>query len=199
MMSNEVINSIVYVISSVVIFVCSIGVIVAIKFQNQQKKKYQECLKLIKEKENRTLNDQTPIEIQELKDIDINELMILLYDTYLLFVDRLNNNYKNFDNILSNFINEFYENKIDLYNKRGYREIIDNIELLSYAIIEYKNEQLKFRININCFNYKCKNDQIISGSNLEKVEQVFVLTYIKTNDKWLINNIEKVLEKKLSK
>ena len=198
MLSIDAINSIIYVVLTVTIVVCSLGLVIAIKFQNKQNKKYQECLKLIKEKENKTLNDQTFIEIEELKDIDINKLMIELYDTYLLFVDRLNNNDKNFENILSENLKDFYEDKIDIYNKKYYKEITNNIELINYSILECQNGQLKFRITINCFNYKQKNEQIISGNNLQRVEQVFIVNYIKTNDKWLIDAIEKVLEKNLS-
>ena len=198
MLSIDTINSIVYVILTVTIVVCSLGIVIAIKFQNKQNKKYQECLNLIKEKENKTLNDQTLVEIEELKGIDINKLMIELYDTYLLFVDRLNNNDKNFENILSKALKEFYESKIDIYNKKYYREITDNVELINYSILECENGQLKFRITINCFNYKQKNEQIISGNNLQRVEQVFIINYMKSNDKWLIDSIEKVLEKNLS-
>ena len=202
MLSIEQINYIVVISLSIVILICSIGIIISMRFQNKQKKKYQECVRLIKEKEDGTLNVKNGLDIEEIKkidkNIDPNKLMMKLYDTYLEFVNKLNNNDKGFENILSGFIKEFYENKIDIYNQRGYVEVIDSIELVNYSITEFEKEKLKFRVSITCFNYKKVNDQIISGSNLERVEQIIILTYIKNKRKWLINNIEKVYEKKLS-
>lgn len=202
MLSIEEINFILVIFLSIVIFICSIGILIATRFQNKQKKKYQECLRLIKEKEDGTLSVKNGLDIEEIKkvdkNIDPNKLMMKLYDTYLELINKLNNNDKDFENILNGFIKEFYENKIDIYNQRGYLEIIDSIELVNYSITEFEKEKLKFRVSITCFNYKKVNDQIISGSNLERVEQIIILTYVKNKKKWLINNIEKVYEKKLS-
>ena len=198
----DAINEMVVAVFTVVIIVCSIGIIIATKFQNKQKKKYNECLQLIKEKENGTLSVKNGLDSTEIKkidnNVDINKLMMELYDIYLEFIDKLNNNDKNFNNILHGFINEFYQSKIDIYNEKNYFEVIDNIELINYSILEYAKDKLKFRINITCFNYKKRNEEIISGSNLERVEQIILLTYVKNKRKWLINNIEKVYEKKLS-
>lgn len=196
------INAVIVIILTIIIVVCSVGIVIAIQFQNKQKKKYQECLKLIKEKEDGTLNVKNGLDIEEIKKIDktidVNKLMMKLYDTYLEFINRLNDNDKNFDNILSGFMKEFYENKIDIYNAKNYYEKIDNIELVSYSIVEFDKDKLKFKVNITCFNYKMRKEEIISGSNLVRVEQIFILTFVKLKRKWLINNMEKVLEKKLS-
>jgi len=202
MLSIEKINYIMVIISTIVILVCSISIIISIRFQNKQKRKYKECLRLIKEKEDGTLNVKNGLDEKDIKKIDskidINKLMMQLYDIYLEFVNKLNNNDKNFENILDGFIKEFYENKIDIYTNKGYIEIIDTIELVNYSITEFDKEKLKFRINITCFNYKMINDNVISGSKYERVEQIFILTYIKSKRKWLISNIEKVYEKNLS-
>lgn len=202
MFSIEQINYITVISSTIVIIACSISIIISIKFQKKQKIKYQECLKLIKEKENGTLNVKNGLDENDIKKIDskidINKLMMNLYNTYLEFIGKLNSNDKNFDNILNGFIKEFYENKIDIYNKKGYIEVIDSIELVNYSVIEFYKEKLKFRINITCFNYKLINDNVISGSKYERVEQIMILTYTKSKRKWLISNIEKVFERNLS-
>lgn len=177
-----------------------VSTILSIKFQMKQNKKYNECLKLIKEKENGTLNVNNGITDDDIRKIDDkvnpNELMINLYNTYLEFIEMLNNNNKDFEGILNGFIKEFYINKIKIYKMKKHNEITKDIELINYSILEFDKKKLKFRINIRCFNYKTSKEEIISGSNLEKVEQIFFITYIKFRKKWLINNIEKVYEKK---
>lgn len=196
----EAINDIIVIISTIVIVICSLGIVIATKFQRQQKKKYQECLKLINEKENGNLikNGLGSNDIKKInKNIDINKLMTKLYDKYLEFINKINKNDKDFNNILTGFMKEFYENKIDIYNSKEYFEIVENIELINYSILEFDNDKLKFRINTTCFNYKKRKDEIISGSNLEKIEQIVLLTYVKQKREWLISNIEKVYEKKL--
>ena len=196
MLFVEKLNTIIVISLTIIILGCSFGIIVAIKFQNKQKKKYNECLRLIKEKEEGILEVKN--NIGKIKNVDANELMMDLYNTYIEFIDRLNNNNKDFNNILEGFIKELYENKIDIYNSKNHFEIMDDIELINYSILEYTEEKLKFRITTTCFTYKKSNGKIISGSNLERVEQIVLLTYINSNRKWLINNIEKVFEKKLS-
>lgn len=177
-----------------------ISTTISIKFQMKQKKKYNECLNLIKEKENGTLNTNSSVTEEYIHKIDdkvnLNELMTKLYNTYLEFLERLNKNNKDFEGILIGFIKDFYINKINVYKLKKHKEITKDIELVNYSILEYDKKRLKFRINITCFNYKTSKDEIIGGSNLERVEQIFLLTYVKFRSKWLINNIEKVYEKK---
>ena len=179
-----------------------ISTILSIKFQMKQKKKYNECLDLIKEKENGTLNTNSYVTEEDIKKIDdkvnLNELMINLYNTYLEFMERLNKNNKDFEGILIGFIKEFYINKVKVYKLKKHKEITKDVELVNYSILEFDKKKLKFRINITCFNYKTSKDKIIGGSNLERVEQIFLITYVKFRKKWLINNIEKVFEKKQS-
>jgi len=201
MLSIGKINLIITIILLIIIGICSFGIIMSMKFQKKEEKKYKECLRLIEEKENGVLSVKDSLNKDEVKSIsdgkDSNEFMNELYNIYLSLIDKLNNNNKDFDNILSGFVKEFYENKIDLLVSRNTFEIVDKIELLGYSIIEGNKDKLKFRINISSFNYKKSNDVIISGSNLKRIEQIFIITYIKQDNKWLINEIEKVLEKKL--
>ena len=179
-----------------------ISTILSIKFQMKQKKKYNECLDLIKEKENGTLNTNNGVTEKDIRKIDDkvnpNELMTNLYNTYLEFIQRLNKNNKDFEGILIGFIKEFYINKVKVYKLKKHKEIKKDIELVNYSILEFDKKKLKFRININCFNYKTSKEEIIDGSNRERVEQIFLITYVKFRRKWLINNIEKVYEKKQS-
>lgn len=186
----------------IVIIILFVSVLFAIKFQKKQKNKYNECIKLIKEKEKGLLDVNNGMSSIDLKKIDANinadKLMMNLYDTYLEFIEKLNKNDKNFDGILDGFIKEFYEKKVDIYKSKNHFEITDNIELVNYSILEYNKEKIKFRVNITCFNYKISKEKVISGSNIERVDQIFILTYNKSKKSWLISNIEKVFEKKLS-
>lgn len=190
------------ILCTVIIVICSVAIVISIKFQNKQKKKYKECLNLIKEKENGTLNIKNGLDNDEIKkidkSIDINKLMMKLYDIYVEFVEKINKNDSSLDNVLDGFIKEFYKNKIEIYIGKNCNEIVDNIELINYSILEYSKEKTKFRINITCSNYKKMGDKIVSGSNYDRVEQIFIITYVNENKKWLINNVEKVYEKKLS-
>ena len=74
-------------------------------------------------------------------DVDVNKLMLELYEMYITFVDKLNNNNKDFDNLLDDFMKELYESKIDLYNSKNQFEITENIELVGYSLVEY-NENI---------------------------------------------------------
>lgn len=202
MMMIEKINAIVIVIISVIVFVCSLGIVLATKFQRKQKQKYNDCLNIIKEKENSTFQVKNGLSKEEIEKIDSNvnvdKLMSDLYNSYLSLQEKLKNMDSNFDDLLTGYVKEFYINKIESLNQKGYRDVTDGIDLINYSITEFSKEKLKFRITINCFEYKLLNDKIVSGSNLEKKEQISIITYEKVNNEWLISNIEKVLERKLS-
>lgn len=189
-------NKIMLAILIFILFIISLGIILSIIFNNKQSKKYNECLRLIKEKENGTLKSKNDLNIDS--KVDVNKLTQKLYDIYLEFVNKLNNNDEAVLSLLNGFIKEIYKNKLDIYKTKNINEISDSIELLNYSILEYEKNKIQFRINISCFNYKKTNDVITSGNNLERVEQIFLITYVKSRNKWLINNIEKVYEKKLS-
>lgn len=196
------INIVAVSLAAIITIVCCIGIIIASRFQSKQKKKLDECINIIKEKGIETLqfkNGMTEEEINDIDDtIDVNELMKELYDKYLNFENKIKNFDDNLDELLTGFIKDFYINKINNFKEKGYEDITDGIDLIGYTITEFDKKKLKFKITINCFDYKKVNNVIVSGSNLEKVEQVIILTYEKINDKWLISNYEKVYEKKIS-
>lgn len=196
------INIVAVSLAAIITIVCCIGIIIASRFQSKQKKKLDECINIIKEKGIETLqfkNGMTEEEINDIDDtIDVNELMKELYEKYLTFENKIKEFDDNLDELLTGFIKDFYINKINNFKEKGYEDITDGIDLIGYTITEFDNKKLKFKITINCFDYKKVNNVIVSGSNLEKVEQVIILTYEKINDKWLISNYEKVYEKKIS-
>jgi len=195
------IDIIMVIISTILIFICFIGLLISIRFQIKKKNKYKDCLQIIDEREkNKNINDMINcrVEINTDNKIDENQLMMDLYDMFLKYIDNLNENNDDFDNILTGFIKDVYKERINIYKEKKYKEKMDDIELIGYSIIEYDKDSLKFRVALTCFNYKVKNEAIVSGSNLERVEQIYIISYLKTKKKWLINNIEKLIEKKLS-
>lgn len=196
------IGKIIYIIIllvAIVSFIYTIAIVVSLKFQQKQRSKYEECLKLVKESTREMKDALTEKEIKK-KDrtIKLDKLLMNLYDIYLEFLDDLNNNNKDFKNILTGYIKEFYENKINIYIEKGYKEITDEIELINYSIIEFNKTKLKFRVAITCFNYKELNNDVVSGNKYDRVEQILIITYLKEKKKWLISNIEKVYEKELT-
>ena len=195
MLTVNLISKIILVISTIILFLFSVGLVFSILFNNKQSKKYKECLRLIKEKENGTFESKTDLNIDS--KTDVTKLMKKLYEIYLKFINKLNNNDDTITTLLDSFIGKVYKNKLDIYKNKKINEITESIELLNYSILEYEKNKIQFRINITCFNYKKNNDIIISGNNLERVEQIFLITYIKKKNKWLINNVEKVYEKKV--
>ncbi len=202
MLAIEYVSKIVLVIVSVVLFLVSFGVVVAIQFQNKQSKKYKECLKLIKDKEDGILSVNNGLDIDEIKkidsNVDVNKLMEKLYKLYVEFVEKFNNNDENISYVLDEFTNQIYQNKLEIYKTKKINEITDDIELQNYSILSYEKDKIEFRISITCFNYKMKNGTIISGSNLNRIAQIFVVTFVKPRKKWLIKTIEKVFEQNVS-
>ncbi len=203
MLSVKILNVIITISLSVVILVCSIGIVLASQFQRKKDKKYKEVLRIIKEKEKATFevkNGLTSDEVRSIDNsIDANILMQELYNTFLEFINKTNNLETNFDDVLTGTIKEMYESKIASSKEKHKYEVTDGIELIGYSIMEFKNDSLVFRLNINCFNYRMSKGTVISGSNLEKVEQILIITYEKVNDKWLISKLEHAYEAKLNK
>lgn len=193
---------IVIVLASITIIISSIAIIISIRFQNKQKKKYDECIQIINENKYNILSVKDSLTPEDIYNIDntinVESLMNNLYNTYLKFEDKIKNFNSDLDDVLTGYLKYFYINKIKNFKENGYADIKDNIELIAYSIIEFSEKKLKFRININCFDYKMINDQIVSGSNSIKVEQVLLLSYEKINGNWLIYSYDKIYEKKLS-
>ena len=201
MLNINYINIIVTIILTIIIFICLVGMVLASKFQRKKDKKYKELVRIIKEKENATFKVKDGLSDEEIKAIDNNIdpslLMQELYNTFLSLMNKEKELDSSFDDILTGTLKEVYENKINSSKEKKKYEITTGIELISYSIIDFNNDVIDFRININCFHYKMSNNTIVSGSNLEKVEQVLIITYKKINDKWLISKIEKPYEAQL--
>ncbi|MBQ9072359.1 MAG: hypothetical protein IJY25_04310 [Bacilli bacterium] len=185
-----------------IIILCTIGIVIASIFQSKKDKKYKECLDIIKEKGNIKFEVRDALTKEDIKNInkniDVNKLMESLYNKYLKFIEKIKNNDTKLDSILGSPLKEIYINKLENFKSTGYTEIIEVIELIGYTITDYSKDKLTFRITINCFDYKLLNGNIIGGSNLIKLEEVFLLTYEKIGNRWLITNCDKVYEKKLS-
>lgn len=189
------------ILISIVILICSMGIVVSIRIQNRQKKKYDECLRLIKEKEQGCMGINNAMNNEKIffeDNVDLNKLMTQLNRMYLDMLKELNELDTNVANKLDGFIKEFYLEKIERSKEKGIVDIVDKVSLNSSSILEYTQDRLKLRININAVCYKKNNERIISGSNVDMLEQITILTYNKVGENWLINNIEKVYEKKVS-
>ena len=197
-----IINPIVIVITLLVIVFCFISIIIANNFQKKQKKKYNECLNIINNRKDSTFqvkDSLTKDEINEIdSSVDVDSLMTNLYDTFINLENKLKSFDDNFDNILTGYIKDFYKTRIEDFKEKGFSEVTDSIDLIDYSITEFSKDKLKFRITINCLYYKIMNDKIVSGSNLEKIEQILLLTYENVDNKWLISSFEKIFEKKSS-
>ena len=201
-MTENIVNIIVVSIVSVIILVCSIGIIIASRFQNKQRKKYNECIDIIKENKDTTFRIKDGLSKEEINkidnEVDIDKLVNKLYNTYLELENKVKLFDSNLEDVLEGYLKDFYLNKIENFKEKGFTDITDGIDLINYSILEYSKERLKFRIKINCFSYKTINGEIVSGSNLEKIEQIILLVYKKVEGKWLISSYEKIYEKKLS-
>lgn len=198
-MLNNIVYTIVVFLASIIIILCSIGIIIASKFQRKQEKKYKEVNELIKK------NKKTPFKVkdgltkEEINKIDskvdIDLLMQNLYSTYLELENKIKNKDDNLDNILTGTFKDFIKSKIENYKLRGLIDITDDIELINYSIMEFSKNKLKFRITINCLSYKLLDNKIVSGSDSIKKEIIIILSYEKINNKWLISLYDKIYEK----
>ena len=189
------------VVITIIIVLCTIGIIAASKVQDKQKRKYDDCVKAINEREDETYNydgSLTPGQIRK-KDKTVNpdELQKKLYDKFLCLQEKVNNLDNTFDGLLTGFIKKVYTDRINLYKDSNTQEKLDKINLIGYSITEFSKKELKFRIKITAINYKIRNDEIISGSNLNYLEQIYIVSYVKIGKVWKISNIEKVMDKKM--
>ena len=193
------VNVVVVVFVGIFVIISTIAVILSIRFQKKQKEKYKNLQEIIKEKNGLTFTINDEISKEEIhkvdKDVDVDLLMRELYDTYILFEEKIKNLDTDFSDVLTPDFSEFYTNVINNYKAIDYKEQKHNIELLGYGITEYNKIMLRFRINISCFNYKIRNNKIIGESNVRKVEQIMIVTYENIGDKWLICNYDKIYEK----
>lgn len=199
-MANNLINNILVIIVSIVVLTCSIGIIIATNFQNKSKKKYKEVINIINQKKDAKFELKNGLSEEDINNIDPNidmySLMKELYDTYLCLEDKYKNLDENLDDVLIGVLKETYLIKIKSFKEKDYKDITDGIDLIEYSITEFQKNILKFRVRVNCFNYKLINNEIVSGNNLKKIEEIICLTYSKVDDKWLISGYDKLYSKK---
>ena len=189
------------IVLTTIMVLCTLGIVLSIKVQKKQKKKYQDCITAINEREDETYKydgSLTPGQIRK-KDKTVNpeELQKKLYDKFLSLQEKVNNLDSSFDGLLTGFIKKVYNDRINLYKESNTQEKLENINLIGYSITEFSKKELKFRIKITAINYKIRNNEIISGSNTSYLEQIYIVTYEKVGKVWKINNIEKVMDKKM--
>ena len=176
----------------VIIFVV-VPLLISLMFQKKKNKKYTEVLKMLKDKVGKTINEVYDIDI---KGIDDDKLMRELYDIYMKFQKRVNDLNSGFDDILVGNFKEYYNSLIESYKEKKYKDIVSNIDLIGYSIVSYNEPILDFRIKMSCISYKIIDDTIVSGSNINKIEKVLVVTYEK-KDKWYIKDIKNLYESKI--
>lgn len=190
------------IIIGLVLILASAGLIIALIYQKKQEKKYKNCLKIIKEKGNKKFSNKTELTEEELNkvdpDVDMGKLMNDLFQKYLEFQKKFNEKVSDFDNLLSDGMKIKYTNMLSLDENMKTHTIIDKIDLINYSIVSFDKEFLEFRVTIDCVKYKMRDDEIISGNNLNKIEIVNIINFIKKQDDWLIDDIDEVYEKKLS-
>ena len=190
MLYNDKISATMVVAVTIIMLICLIVVLTCVRFSKKQQKKYKEMVKLVNENKHVVVSENN-----QLTNPMIDEIIMMLYNKYLLVIDKVNNNDKNFDNLLVDFIKELYENKIDVFISKNHNETITNIELNNYSLIKYENNKIEFRINITCIRYGARNGKIIRGTNREKINQIIILSGVNQNNEWLINNIDQVYQK----
>ena len=166
------------------------------------KKKYLNIENMINENKDAVFaikDSLSPEDIAKIDDsLDIASLMSELYSTYLKLEEKVCNLDNNFDDILVGDLKDLYIDKINNFKMNNYIYKKENIELIGYSITEFDKEKLKFRVNINCHEYKMINDKIVSGNKYWKLEQIILLSYEKVGNNWLISDYDKIYEKKLS-
>ena len=180
-------------IEVVVIIVIVIIVLISYLYNRKQRKKINNVLDIIKNKEGMTITD---IANEKLELENSSELMIELYDIYIKFQDGYNNLDETSLGKLTEKAKSFYTNIIINNKSRNFKEVTDNIELIGYSIVEYTESKLKFRIKINCLNYKCLGDKIVGGSDLKKTELILLISY-ENKDGWLLDEVKKIYEKQV--
>jgi hypothetical protein len=187
-----------YIVLSLILIVF---IAFSIKIQHSKRKKYNNCIKILKKKGDVPLNQSDDFDEEKIKQIDssvnINELTNKLISKYIDFENKIKNQDEDLNNLLTGELKEKYESLISLSKSTGKINIVDDIEILNYAIIDFEPSLLNFRISVKCFHYKKNGTRITSGSNLAKVEQILILEYKKINGDWLISNYDKVIEKNL--
>ena len=188
---------------SLTLILIGVGMILSLKFQKRQQKKLKEVEDIVKSKQNVIFEFKSGLTNEELlrknPKLDINGLATCLFNTFKeLELKIKNHDDSDLDKLVVGTTLNFIKSRIDTYKINGYFEVVDDIDLLEYAFVEYNKDSLKFRIKINCINYKKINNDIISGSEFKKLEEVLIISYKNISNNWLIEDIDKVLEKKMA-
>ena len=188
---------------SLTLILIGVGMLLSLKFQKRQQKKLKEVEDIVKSKQNVIFEFKSGLTNEELLRInpklDINGLATCLFNTFKeLELKIKNHDDSDLDKLVVGTTLNFIKSRIDTYKINGYFEVVDDIDLLEYAFVEYNKDSLKFRIKINCINYKKINNDIISGSEFKKLEEVLIISYKNISNNWLIEDIDKVLEKKMA-
>ena len=190
------------IIIGIILILASFGIIIAFFFQKRQEKKYKDCLNIIKEKGNETLSPNNELSKEDIlkinPDVDVSKLMNELFQKYLEFQKKANEKIIDFEGLLSDSMRIKYTSMLSLDENMKTHTIIDKIDLLNYSIVNYEKEYIEFRITMNCVKYKMQGSEIVSGNNLERIELINIINFIKKQDEWLIDDINEVYEKKLS-
>lgn len=188
---------------SFTLILIGIGMIISLRFQKKQQKKFEEVEEIVKSKQNVIFEFKSGLTNEELlrvnPKLDIGSLATDLFNTFkeLEFKIKTHDD-TNLEKLVVGTTLNFIKSRIDTYRVNGYYEVMDDIELLEYAFVEYNKESLKFRIKVNCINFKKINDDIISGNESKKIEEILIISYRYVSNKWLIDDIDKVLEKKMA-
>ena len=112
---------------TVVILLSSIGIVIAIRFQNRKKQKYDELKRIINENKDATLQMKDGLTKEEINNIDneinVDLLMNDLYNTYLTLENKIKNYDTNLDDIVIGFLKEFNINKIENFREKGFKAV----------------------------------------------------------------------------
>ena len=175
-----------------------IGIVFSLAFQKKQRKKQEVVEQLMKEKEGKTINSVMNKNYSATaKSKDNIELMQKLYDSYIEYQTRFNELDKSYDNFVTPTLKEYSDQKIDLLKSRDSKEVREKIELINYTIVEKREKSLKFRLTINCVEYAMRNDNITRGSNINKMEEILLLTCRKVEEDWVVDRVDKIYENRL--
>lgn len=175
-----------------------IGIVFSLAFQKKQRKKQEVVEQLMKEKEGKTINSVMNKNYSATaKSKDNIELMQKLYDSYIEYQTRFNELDKSYDNFVTPTLKEYSDQKIDLLKSRNSKEVREKIELINYTIVEKREKSLKFRLTINCVEYAMRNDNITRGSNINKMEEILLLTCRKVEEDWVVDRVDKIYENRL--
>ena len=187
------------IICSIIVVVVCVGVITSKNVQNKQEARIEQIRQYTLNNKEATFKIKDSLTEEDIKaidsNLDIGSLMEDLYDSFLKLEKNLNDLNLDFDDILTQKSKEIYETRIKKLKLINNVEVIQDINLIGYSIINFNIDKIVFRVNIKCINYKKSGEIITSGSSSNYITQIFLITYLKIDNKWLIDDCDKVYEK----